>query len=460
MDNIILDTDSYKSGHYLQYPPGTTRLVAYLESRGGVYNETLFFGLQYIIKRYLTQKVNVKHVKEAQAFFKHHKLPFNTVGWMYIATKLKGKIPLRIDAVPEGSVIPTHNVLLRVESTDPKCFWVTGWFETMLLRVWYPITVATQSWHLRQLILRFLEKTADAPEEEVSFKLHDFGARGVSSQESAMIGGAAHLVSFSGSDTIAGMVCANTYYGAKLTPSSIPAAEHSSIMTWGQQKEEQAFATIFTTLSKLSPIVALPADTYDTWNAIDNLWGKQIQHRVLDAKSMLVVRTDSGHPPTVVLKALQKLEKAYGAEKNTKGYKVLRHVRVLHSDGLNAKVIQKILEVLLMHGYSTSNIVFGMGGSLLQNMTRDTQMFAYKICLATIGGKDVPVAKSPKTDAVKQSKEGYLDLVKTTKEYKTVVRDSGSKAGMTKSELRTVFKNGTLLIDDTFTTIRNRAGSP
>lgn len=449
--NLILDTDSYKSGHYLQYPPGTTKLVAYLESRGGVFEKTLFFGLQYTLKKYLTQKITKADVEEAEAFFKHHKLPFNKEGWLYIVNKLGGKIPLKIYAVIEGSVIPTKNILMRVESTDPKCFWVVGWFETMLLRVWYPITVATQGWYLRNLILKYLEKTAENPEQEVMFKLHDFGSRGVSSYESASIGGVAHLVNFSGSDTIAGMLCANEYYNADLTPSSIPAAEHSSIMVWGKQAEEKAFEHIFTRLSKLSPLVALPADTYDTWNAVDNLWGNKLRDKVKKSGSMLVVRTDSGDPPEVVFKALQKLEKSFGAKTNSKGYKVLEGVRLLHSDSLSLEMIRKVLETIVASHYSAANIVFGMGSSLLQKVNRDTQQFAYKISYAEVDGRGIDVSKTPKAEPGKRSKGGYLDLVKVGSTYKTITKRT---EGDLPSELNLVFENGKLLCDYTFKQVR------
>lgn len=452
--NLILDTDSYKSGHYLQYPPGTTKLVAYLESRGGVFEKTVFFGLQYILKKYLSQKITSADVLEAEAFFEHHKLPFNRGGWQYIVDNLGGRVPLKIYAVSEGSVVSTNNILMRVESTDPKCFWVVGWFETMLLRVWYPITVATQSRYIRQLILGFLEKTADDPEGEVMFKLHDFGARGVSSAESAGIGGAAHLVNFSGSDTILGMIYANNYYGADLTPSSIPAAEHSAIMVWGKDSEEQAFSHIFGKLSKLSPLVALPADTFDTWNAIDNLWGKKLRDKVIKSGAFLVVRTDSGDPPEVVLKALRKLEKAYGVSLNKKGYKVLKNVRLLHSDSLDIEMIRKILGKITASRYSATNVVFGMGSTLLQKINRDMQKFAYKVCYAEVGGKKIDVFKAPATEVGKYSRGGYLDLIKKGQKYETIARTGRESI---KSELDLVWENGNLLRDYTLAQVRERA---
>ncbi|MBI4675919.1 MAG: DUF5598 domain-containing protein [Chloroflexi bacterium] len=136
MDNLILDTDSYKASHYLQYPPGMTAMFSYIESRGGRYDRTVFFGLQYILKKYMTQRVTMDMVNEADAFLRAHGEPFPRAGWEYIVRELDGRVPLKIRAVPEGGVVPTHNVLVTVESTDPRVFWVVGWLETQLMRVW------------------------------------------------------------------------------------------------------------------------------------------------------------------------------------------------------------------------------------------------------------------------------------------------------------------------------------
>lgn len=453
--NLILDTDQYKSSHFLQYPPGTTGLVAYLEARGGMYDKIVFFGLQYILKKYLTQRVTVEDVKEASSFFKSHGLPFNHDGWMNIVKNLKGKIPLRIYAVAEGTVVPTRNILMRVESTDPKYFWTVGWFETLLMRVWYPITVATRSWHIRQLLYEYLQKTADDLENEVWFKLHDFGARGVSTAEGASIGGAAHLVNFTGSDTILGLLCARDYYHAKMVPSSIPAAEHSMVMVWGRDREEDAFKHIFTELAKRGSLIALPSDTFDMQHAISNIWANKLKDLVKSSGKILVVRTDSGDPKTVVLAALKVLEKAYGVTINKKGYKVLQHVRVIHSDSVNHETVDEVLQTITKHKYSTTNVVFGMGGALLQQVHRDTLGFAYKVCLAEVGRKRIPVSKSTATNPLKRSKGGYLDLVRTEKGYKTLVRVD-NKPGKD-SQLQLVFENGDLLVDDELEGIRKRA---
>lgn len=199
--SIILNTDSYKCSMFKQYPAGTEYIYSYIESRGGVYDLTVMFGLQAFIKKYLTKPITQADIDEAEAIITAHGEPFNRAGWQYILDKHKGYLPLKIRAAKEGSVIPVRNVLATIVNTDPKVPWLTTWVETPLLRaIWYPTTVATQSWYIKQLITQYLEKTGDP--STIDFKLHDFGARGVSSLESAEIGGTAHLVNFKGTDTL------------------------------------------------------------------------------------------------------------------------------------------------------------------------------------------------------------------------------------------------------------------
>src|SRR5215831_85033 len=209
--NLILNTDSYKPSHWLQFPPGVTASTSYLSSRGGRFGSTLFFGLQHILKETLAGEAFSKaDVDEAGEFLAAHGEPFNRDGWLRILERHSGRLPIRIKAVPEGTVVLTHNVLMTVESTDPAAFWLPSYLETLLLRAtWYPTTVATQSYYLKKRIFEYLRDTSDDPRGELPFKLHDFGCRGVSSQESAGIGGMAHLVNFKGSDTIEGIRYAN-----------------------------------------------------------------------------------------------------------------------------------------------------------------------------------------------------------------------------------------------------------
>jgi len=455
--SYLFDTDSYKVSHYLQYPPGTTSMFSYIESRGGDYDKTVFFGLQYYLKEYLSHRVTVEEVERAREFWTAHGEPFNYEGWMYVAKELGGKLPVRIRAVPEGTVVPGHNILVSIESTDPNAFWVVSWLETMLLRVWYPITVATRSYTIKKIIMEALNKSSDNPTAEINFKLHDFGSRGVSSQESAMIGGAAHLINFMGSDTGVGVLCANGYYNIPMSGFSIPATEHSSITSWGKENEVEAYRNILKRFAKPGALVACVSDSYDLWNACEHLWGEALKQEIVDSEATLVIRPDSGHPPTVVLKTAEILAEKFGFTVNSKGYKVLNNVRIIQGDGINEFSIQEILDNLLNAGFSATNIAFGMGGALLQMLNRDTEKFAMKCSQIFIGSESVDVFKDPITDHGKRSKPGRLDLIEMTDgSYQTIVLGD-ERVAAEDSIMKTVYENGELLVDDSFAFIRERA---
>lgn len=456
--NIILDTDSYKASHWKQYPEGTESMFSYIESRGGKFDKTVFFGLQYYLKQYLTRGITEQDVEEADEFYKGHGVPFNRVGWDYIARLHKhgGGLPVRIRAVPEGTVVPTRNALVTIESTDPNVFWIASWLETMLLRVWYPTNVATLSWHAKQVIRRYLDQTADDPNAEIGFKLHDFGSRGVSSQESAAIGGAAHLVNFMGSDTVAGVITANRYYNERMAAFSIPAAEHSTITSWGRENEVHAYRNMLDKYAKPGALVAVVSDSYDIYNAVENLWGGELRQQVIDSGATLVVRPDSGDPPTVVKRCLELLDSRFGHTVNSKGYRVLNNVRVIQGDGINLDSIESILWVARDAGYSASNVAFGMGGALLQQHNRDTQKFAMKCSSVTVNGEERVVYKDPVDDPGKQSKLGRLDLVREPGGRLNTVRMVGVNEEPN-TAMRTVYEDGKILVDDTFAEVRERA---
>jgi nicotinamide phosphoribosyltransferase len=452
--NLILDTDSYKASHWLQYPPQTTACYGYLESRGGHFDRTVFFGLQYLLQEYLSRPITPAMVQEAAAFFTAHGLPFNRAGWDFIAQDCQGRLPIKIKAVPEGTVVPTHQVLLTMESTRPEAFWLVSWLETMVLRVWYPITVATQSWHLRQEIWRALQLTADRPEAEIDFKLHDFGSRGVSSPESAGIGGMAHLVNFQGSDTVQGVRFANHYYHHPMAGFSIPAAEHSTITAWGKAGEVEAYRNMLHQFAQPGKVLAVVSDSYDLWQAIDRLWGEELRQQVIDSGATVVIRPDSGEPVAVVCEALQRLEAKFGSQVNSKGYRVLNQVRVIQGDGINGESLGAILKAIANLGFSASNIAFGMGGALLQQVNRDTQRFAFKCSEVTIAGQAVPVYKDPITDPGKRSKQGRLALLRTAGGYET---QPAEKVPTGADVLQTVYADGQLLQKWTLEEVRQRS---
>jgi len=455
MRNIILNTDSYKTSHFLQYPAGTRQVSSYIESRGGRFDETVFFGLQMFLKEYLSAPIRREDIDEAEAVCTAHGVPFNRAGWDYILTELGGRLPVDIEAVPEGTVVPARNVLVQVVNTDPNCAWLTSYLETALLRaVWYPTTVATLSRACRQVIARYLTETADNL-SGLPFKLHDFGARGASSEESAAIGGLAHLVNFQGSDTLSAILAARRYYRADMAGFSIPAAEHSTITSWGRDGELAAYDNMLSQFAGPGRLVAVVSDSYDLWNAIDRLWGGELKAKVQQTGGTLVVRPDSGDPVAVAPEAVERLMAAFGFRINSRGYKVLPDcVRVIQGDGVSLATIEAILEAMKQRGLSADNIAFGMGGELLQKVNRDTQKFAMKAS-AVFNGFWQDICKDPVTDPGKRSKAGRLALVRDDEGVlRTVRRDSVAASD---NLLVPVFRNGELLADWDLETVRRRA---
>lgn len=457
--NRIIDTDSYKASHWLQYPANTELVHSYLESRGSErdWKSTVFFGLQYVLKRFFHEKFTQAMVEEAREVITAHGEPFNYDGWTSLIKKHGGKMPLRVRAVAEGSVVPLKNALMTVENTDPEFFWLTSWFETQLMRIWYPCTVATQSWHIKRDVYRYLTETADDADAEISFKVHDFGARGVSSQETAAIGGAAHLVNFLGTDTMASLLLHREYYNSPMAGFSIPAAEHSTITSWGRENEAEAYRNMLRNFAKPGALVAVVSDSWNIFEAVEKIWGEQLKQEVIDSGATIVIRPDSGEPVEVVSKVAAILGEKFGTTVNSKGYKVLKNVRIIQGDGVNEQSIRAILERLKTEGFSASNIAFGIGGALLQKIDRDTLKFAYKCSAIKADGRLIEVYKQPITDSGKNSKRGRLDLVMNDAVYETVKLPDAETISAENSQLRTVYENGDLLIDDTLDAIRARA---
>lgn len=451
-------TDAYKETHWMQYPKGMKGNYAYLEARGGEIPYTIVFGIQYYLMRYLSGRVVTNEtIDEAitdceEVFgFKF----FNENGWRYIANELGGRLPLEIKAVPEGLAIPIHNVLMTVRNTDEKCAFLPGFFEGLLEMIWYPITVATRSHAVKMDIKGFAEKAG----EDVSIvHLNDFGFRGASSVETAGIGDMAHLTSFSGSDTLMGKRFANAIYNAKLCKSpvllSVYAAEHSTVTSYGEANELEAYRTILRNAPPES-IVSMVIDSYDAMRAVDQYIGVDMKDEILARPGKLVLRPDSGDPKWMSVAVLNSLWKNFGGTINAKGYKVLNpKVGVIYGDFISPKMIHEMLiEIVIKQRFAPSNIVFGMGGELLQKVNRDTHSFAYKCSAINMNGCEwQDVYKRPVSDARKASKRGILSLIKEGDTYKTIpFKELKGREDI----LKTVFLDGEVVRKYTFEEVRS-----
>lgn len=462
MNNIIIETDSYKFGsHWNMYPKGTTNVFSYFECRkGSKYDKSLFFGLQYILKRHLAGKVVTREkIERAAALSKAHfgnDTAFNRAGWEYILEQFNGRLPVVIKSVDEGTVVPVSNALITIEATDPNCAWLVNYLETILSRIWYPTVVATLSYHTKLKIKEYLEATG-ASTAGLNFMLHDFGYRGVSSEESACLGGAAHLVNFLGTDTMGAMELAMEFYDAPIDglAYSVPASEHSVMTALGKDGEEKVVESL---LDKYpTGILSVVADSYNIYNFVSNFVCDKFKDRILAREGLFVIRPDSVTPTHPTPEAemvwiVDELYKKLGGSVNAAGYKTVNpKVRVLWGDGIDYEGIEKILAALKEAGYAADNIAcFGMGGALLQRgINRDTMRCAFKSSAQERDGIWHDISKNP-LDQSKKSKAGRLKLVKDENgEYQTVTIDDPRPDVM-----KVRFLNGVLYNQTDFPAIR------
>ena len=463
-ENIILKTDSYKLTHWGMY--GDLKYVhSYFESRKGAqFPYTIFFGLQQLLYKLSNSIVTAKDVVEANAFtLAHFGIPelLNSKMWNHIVNNCNGKLPVIIKAVPEGTKVPIGNVMMTIENTDPECASLTNHLETMLTHVWYPSTVATLARTIKEIFLKYLSETSE-DSLGVDFMLHDFGFRGVSSCESAGTGSMGHLTSFKGTDTIEGIQYVRKYYGGHTTCATLPqqgadmpafsvvASEHSVMCQGGRDGEYNVVERLIDLYP--SGILSLVLDSYDIYKAVEHI-GTVLKDKVLQRDGKLVIRPDSGDPLTVTIKIFEILEKTFGVTENSKGYKVLHpKVGLIYGDGLDIEAIMNILETMKEHKWAASNIVFGMGGGLLQKVNRDTQRNAFKCSANSSDGITWNDIHKDPIDGSKTSKKGKLKLIKLNGEYKTVKIDEYPEC---ENQLVTVFENGKITRHLNFEEVRS-----
>lgn len=406
MSNILYDTDSYKVSMQPQYAPDVDTIQSYGGPRKG--GESLFIGLQDIL--YSTFRENIYTnvaLTRAKSIWKMHGEPFPMDSFIAASKICDVGVPLRIWSVDEGTVLQEGEPAYVVENVggrDTRVF--VPWAETSLLRVWYPSSVATTSWQIRSLIKEYLEKSGDV--SSLAFKLHDFGSRGASSPESAAIGGMAHLATGAmGTDTGIALIRAMDSYDADLPGFSIPAAEHSTITSWGKDREVDAYRNMIKQFGKPGAVVAVVSDSYNIYSAVENMWCGELKDEVIASGATIVIRPDSGDPLIVLPELVRMVAASYGFTINDKGYRVLNNIRFIWGDGINKLTIRSILRQMVdMLGYSADNFAFGMGGALLQKVDRDTYGWAQKACAVSNGHEWRDVFKDPVTDPGKVSRKG------------------------------------------------------
>ena len=386
--NLLEMTDFYKHTHSRMYPKGTTHVHSYIESRGSTLpsGKILFFGLQAFISDNLgmCSRLNPTYMEHvcAEAFNADY---FDPSRWVRLNHEMDTRLPIKICAVQEGNLYEPGTALVTIENTHPDFYWLPQFLETMLLRaVWYGSTVATISMEAKLIIDSYCKKQGTSV---TPFHLLDFGARGVSSHESAGIGGAAHLINFMGTDNIEGLIFARQHYKACAAGFSAMATEHSIMTAYGQEGEMDIVKKLLELRKDVANPLSIVIDSYD-----EDAFLVKLEKIPNLSELNIVIRPDSGDPVTELPKMLAWAHK-HGC-------------KVLWSDGISLEALPKICQAVVDANLPLDKVMFGMGGKLLQDVTRDTLKFAQKASAISINGGWRPIHKNPKKDPSKASRPG------------------------------------------------------
>ncbi|KAJ2450561.1 hypothetical protein EV183_004201 [Coemansia sp. RSA 2336] len=411
---LALLTDSYKASHAAVFPDAQ-QATAYAEFRHSLDKQDqrmVFYGLQYIVKTYISLRWTQQDVDEAEAFFSTHnagftKFPFPKHLFLKFIRENQGYFPVRIEALDEGSVVYPHTPVMQITAQDEYAGLVT-YLETVLLMTWYPSTVATLSRHTWTRIQAAYGKSVDSDRQwTLASRMHDFGFRACTCVEQSMLGGAAHLLTFSGSDTLsAAHYVQYRLNGGRPVATSVPATEHS-VMT-AHRSERQAVLRMIEEYGE--GVYACVMDSFDYVEALQHVL-PAVAARKLEKGGVLVIRPDSGDQVEAVLQGLRAAEHVFGACTNQKGYKVLTGVSVIQGDGVTPETLQLILDAVLAAGFSAESVGFGMGGGLLQKVNRDSMSMAVKLSSITYAdGQTRDIMKFPKQGSSKTSLPGRFSV--------------------------------------------------
>lgn len=406
--NIILNTDSYKSTHFKGYPEGTQHVYSYIESRGGIYDEIPLLGIHFFLEQVINKQITKEDVDIAEYFWKRHVGFFNREMWDIIVNEYAGRLPLLIKALPEGTITKPGIPLVTMVNTDPRMPSLTSYIETAMLRaIWYPSTVGARIRKIKKSIKPFFDATSDFG--NMDFALLDFSARGCASEQSSLYGTYAYLTMFMGSDSALATYKINKFFGEDMVGYSVPATEHSIMCSFGKENEKASFEYILDNMSIKGMPLSVVSDTWNIFKATDT-W-VTLADKVREKEITLVIRPDSGEITEVLPQILNKLVDGFGYTINTKGYKILNDVKVLWGDGIDENTASEPFRIAKELGISADCIIVGSGGGLMEvELNRDTCKFAMKASAMQINGEWVAIAKNPITDSGKKSKAGIFSV--------------------------------------------------
>ena len=485
--NVLTAIDFYKAGHRLQYPAGTTevysnftpRSIKHLNVEKDLYDgKIVFFGLQAFIKSFLQEAFDESFFKQPlDKVLKQYKRRMDTSLFTdFDVSHIKalhelGYLPIRIKALPEGVKVKPGVPVFTIVNTVPEFFWLTNYLESVLsAEIWKKMVNATVASHYRGIMEKYAIDTG-SPLDFVFWQCHDFSMRGMSGWNDAAMSGMAHLTSFYGTDTVSAVDAAEYYYGAdadkEIVGASVPATEHSVMMSGGMTDERETFKRLITELYPAG-IVSIVSDTWDFWNVL-NVTAPSLKAEIMARDGKVVIRPDSGDPKKIICGdpdaevgsnewkgAVRILDEHFGHTLTEKGFKVLdSHIGLIYGDSITTKRAHQILATLADMGYASCNCTFGVGSYTYTYVTRDSIGGAMKSTSVVVNGKRKAIFKDPKTDnGIKKSAKGLLKVELVDNEY--VLFDEQTEDQETLGALELVFEDGVLLKEVTLAEIRAR----
>jgi len=481
--NTLNLADGYKVDHRNQYPDNTTMVYSNWtprKSRIEGIEKVTFFGLQYFIKKYLEEEfTNHFFNRPKEDVVKTYKRRIeNYIGKGAITYEHieqlhdLGYLPIEIKALPEGASVPIRTPMFTIKNTLPEFFWITNYLETLLSCViWMPCTSATISAEYKRILIQYAELTGGDP-EMIPFQAHDFSFRGMPGVEGAMMSGAAHLLNFTGTDTIPAVDFLEQYYGAdsdrELIGATVPATEHSVMCMGTQENEIETFKRLVMDVYPTG-IVSIVSDTWDFWKVITEYLPK-LKKDIMARDGKVVIRPDSGDPVKIICGdpeadprspefkgAVECLYETFGGTITEKGFKQLdEHIGLIYGDSITLERCNAICQQLKDKGFASTNLVFGIGSYTYQYVTRDTFGFAMKATYGEVNGEGREIYKDPKTDdGTKKSARGLIKIIKDAEgNYKLL--DQVTKEEEKEGELKTVFLDGEITQETTLEELRGR----
>lgn len=480
MTTPLTNIDFYKADHRSQYPAGTETVFSNWtprKSRIDGIDEVVFFGLQYYVLEYLVARWNREFFErpKAEVLDRYRRRMANAgidIGVDHIeALHDLGYLPIEIRALPEGTAVPIGIPMFVMWNTEPAFFWLTNYLETSISSiVWGPCTSATLARRFRTILDRYATVTGGDP-AFVDWQGHDFSYRGMYGTEAAMLSGAGHLLSFTGTDTVPAIDFLEDYYGAdagrELVGGSVPATEHS-VMSMGTRDDE--IGTFRRLIQEVYPtgIVSIVSDTWDYWR----VWTEYLpalREDILGRDGTVTIRPDSGDPLKILVGdpnapvgtpahkgSYQLAWELFGGVVNDRGFKVLDpHINLIYGDSITLELCEAICEGLCRKGFVVEN-VFGIGSYTYQFNTRDTFGFAMKATAGAVRGEVREIFKDPATDdGTKRSARGLL-AVERTAAGGLELHERATWEQVRTCALEPVFRDGRVLRRETLAGIRDR----